>query len=99
MNERKGGCGTALLAARRWLAAAPPSPPHPRRLHQPPCSLEGGWYPAPIGPGNAAAKGRIPFAVLALLETLRAFPGQVGRRQLRRLQGREAREAPLGSLA
>lgn len=39
--------------------------------------LEGGWYPAPIGPGNAAAKGRVPYAVLALMETLRMFPGQV----------------------
>ena len=27
--------------------------------------------------GNTSAKGRIPFLILALLDVLRAFPGQV----------------------
>ncbi|KAI3424060.1 hypothetical protein D9Q98_009423 [Chlorella vulgaris] len=39
--------------------------------------LEGGWYPASLGPGNAAAKGRVPYAILAFMDTLRTFPGQV----------------------
>ena len=37
-----------------------------------------GWYPAVLGPGNVAAKGRIPYALLAIMDTLRLFPGQVG---------------------
>lgn len=36
-----------------------------------------GWYPAELGPGNVAAKGRVPYALLAIMETLRMFPGQV----------------------
>ena len=38
-----------------------------------------GWYPAVLGKGNVAAKGRVPYAILALLKTLRLFPGQVWR--------------------
>eukprot|EP00887_Chlorella_sp_A99_P007639 scaffold20.g7639.t1 len=37
----------------------------------------GGWYPAVLGPENVAAKGRVPYVLLALLEVLRAFPGQI----------------------
>lgn len=37
----------------------------------------GGWYPAVLGPGNVAAKGRVPYALLLLMQTLRAFPGQI----------------------
>ncbi|KAL4422975.1 hypothetical protein ABPG75_009172 [Micractinium tetrahymenae] len=36
-----------------------------------------GWFPAEFGPGNVAAKGRVPYTILALLETLRLFPGQI----------------------
>lgn len=41
-----------------------------------------GWYPAKLGPGNMSAKGKIPYIIFALLDTLRAYPGQVcvGRR-------------------
>lgn len=45
---------------------------HPRSAH--------GWYPAILGPNNAAAKGRIPYSILMLMDVLRAFPGQVGGR-------------------
>lgn len=37
-----------------------------------------GWYPAKLGPGNMSAKGKIPYIIFALLDTLRAYPGQVG---------------------
>lgn len=36
-----------------------------------------GWYPAKLGPGNMSAKGKIPYIIFALLDTLRAYPGQV----------------------
>mmetsp|Transcript_524 Transcript_524/g.1576 ORF Transcript_524/g.1576 Transcript_524/m.1576 type:complete len:1117 (-) Transcript_524:961-4311(-) len=36
-----------------------------------------GWYPAKLGPGNTSAKGRVPFLIFALLDVLRAFPGQI----------------------
>lgn len=36
-----------------------------------------GWYPAQLGPGHVAAKGRVPYAMLLLLDVLRLFPGQV----------------------
>ena len=37
-----------------------------------------GWYPAILGPNNAAAKGRIPYTLLMIMDALRMFPGQVG---------------------
>ncbi|KAL6776429.1 hypothetical protein ACKKBG_A21080 [Auxenochlorella protothecoides x Auxenochlorella symbiontica] len=36
-----------------------------------------GWYPAQLGPGHVAAKGRVPYAMLLLLDVLRLFPGQI----------------------
>ena len=39
-----------------------------------------GWYPAILGPNNAAAKGRITYSILMLMDVLRTFPGQVGGR-------------------
>ncbi|PSC76631.1 O-glucosyltransferase 1-like [Micractinium conductrix] len=36
-----------------------------------------GWYPSGLGPGNLASKGRVPYAILALMDTLRMFPGQI----------------------
>lgn len=44
-----------------------------------------GWYPAVLGPGNLAAKGRVPYAILALVDTLRLFPGQARKGRLARL--------------
>ncbi|CAL5226901.1 g9774 [Coccomyxa viridis] len=37
----------------------------------------GGWYPSQDGEGNLAAKGKIPYAILTLMDTLRNHPGQV----------------------
>lgn len=37
-----------------------------------------GFYPSILGPGNAAAKGRIPYTLLMIMDALRMFPGQVG---------------------
>lgn len=37
----------------------------------------GGWYPAELGGGWVSAKGRVPHVVLALLDTLRAHPGEI----------------------
>lgn len=61
-----------------------------------------GWYPAVLGPGNLAAKGRVPYAILGLMDALRLFPGQArssggGRSSGGLAQGRDARAA--GSLA
>ena len=39
------------------------------KQYGPPCAL----HPAE----NVAAKGRVPYALLAIMETLRVFPGQV----------------------
>lgn len=36
-----------------------------------------GWYPALLGPGHVAARGRVPYAMLLLLDVLRVFPGQI----------------------
>lgn len=37
----------------------------------------GGWYPAELGGGWTSAKARTPYLILALLETLREYPGKV----------------------
>lgn len=52
------------------------TPPSTARCPAPACR-RGGWYPAVHGPGNLAAKGRVPYALLSLLDVLRTFPGQV----------------------
>lgn len=36
-----------------------------------------GWYPARLGPGALSGKGKIPYAILALLDVLRHYPGQI----------------------
>jgi hypothetical protein len=37
-----------------------------------------GFYPAGMGRGWASAKGRIPYAILALADALYHFPGELG---------------------
>ncbi|EIE18997.1 hypothetical protein COCSUDRAFT_54837 [Coccomyxa subellipsoidea C-169] len=36
-----------------------------------------GWYPSRMGAGSLSAKGKIPYAILALMDTLRHHPGQI----------------------
>ncbi|KAK9835269.1 hypothetical protein WJX74_010474 [Apatococcus lobatus] len=36
-----------------------------------------GWYPSKFGPGVLSGKGKIPYAILALMDTLRHYPGQI----------------------
>ena len=61
------GCWPALF--KRWK--------HPKHVVPFAVPRRNGWYPAVLGPGNVAAKGRVPFALLALMDALRMFPGQV----------------------
>lgn len=59
---------TAHHSARQTVSCSPPTT-H-RSAH--------GFYPSILGPGNAAAKGRIPYTLLMIMDALRMFPGQVG---------------------
>ena len=62
-------------------SSAHDSPPQQCRAHCPPTRRSAhGFYPAILGPNNAAAKGRVPYALLAIMDALRLFPGQVGSR-------------------
>ncbi|KAL3133656.1 hypothetical protein ABBQ32_008167 [Trebouxia sp. C0010 RCD-2024] len=36
-----------------------------------------GWYPARLGPGALSGKGKIPYAILGLLDVIRHYPGQI----------------------
>ncbi|KAK9859348.1 hypothetical protein WJX84_004391 [Apatococcus fuscideae] len=36
-----------------------------------------GWYPSKFGPGVLSGKGKIPYAILAVMDTLRHYPGQI----------------------
>jgi len=59
--------------------SARPAAPQPSMLLRLPlrCCRQIGWYPAKLGPGNVAAKGHVPYAILALMDMLRTFQGQV----------------------
>lgn len=48
-------------------------------ITHPPPDPKKGFFPAGLGPGWASAKGRIHYAVLALMDTLRHYPGVKGR--------------------